>query len=463
MSKNKRYIHKCYNKTDEHIKNHSAKRGVPIVLSLALLAGAFTWGCGQYTINLIKDEFVVNVGDELSTDISDYVRASKAMLEEMTLDVSDVDINTMGRYTATVTYGEDTRSFTIEVADTKAPEISLKSEEIYFELQGTLHLDDIVASVKDYSEFEYGFSEDMTAADKDKKMVDSLFFSGFGDYNAEVIARDEYGNISVSDFRVHVVEEGQIPGGSVSVSDYSAFMNTDPGTALGDLASYSTEGVIFGLSDSVDAESNRPEIGYYTNLYGMYSVDFIQPQSNYVWLTFNEINESGKTVKLLDTLREKGVKAVFFVTLSYVQNNEELVKRMIDEGHVIGNYTANCADVGDLTSNQLTSELDTLYNYVYETYGYEMYLFRPPSGYFNEQALATAQSLGYRTVFWSFAYADWDAQMTTKQALNNALNKAHGGAIYSLSASSSLNQKMLADLIDGIREKGFEFAVYQKN
>ena len=136
---------------------------------------------------------------------------------------------------------------------------------------------------------------------------------------------------------------------------------------------------------------------------------------------------------------------------------------MIDEGHVIGNYTASGKEVGDLSLNQLTSELDTLYNFVYDTFEYEMYLFRAPSGYFNEQTLAAAQKLGYRTVFWSFAYADWDSQMTPKQALTNALSRAHGGAIYSLSASSSLNQKMLADWIDGIRAKGFEFAYYQKN
>ena len=183
-----------------------------IILILAFLAVAALGGCGQYTINLIKDEFVVNVNDELSTDVADYVRASKAMLSEMELDVSQVDVTTIGKYKATVTHGEDSRSFTIEVADIEAPKISLKSEEIYFELQGTLHLDDIVASVKDYSDFEYGFSEDMTLADSDKTMVDSLFFSGFGDYNAEIIARDKNGNIAVSDFRVHVVEQGKAGG-----------------------------------------------------------------------------------------------------------------------------------------------------------------------------------------------------------------------------------------------------------
>ena len=122
-------------------------------------------------------------------------------------------------------------------------------------------------------------------------------------------------------------------------------------------------------------------------------------------------------------------------------------------------------EVRELSVKDLTNELDTLYNYVYQTYGYEMYLFRTPSGNFSERALAVAQSKGYRTVFWSFNYVDWNtaAQPDVATSLENALNRAHGGAIYLLSGSSTTNQKMLPDMIDGIRAKGFEFAVYQKN
>ena len=138
---------------------------------------------------------------------------------------------------------------------------------------------------------------------------------------------------------------------------------------------------------------------------------------------------------------------------------------MIDEGHVLGNYTDTGEEIRGLSVNSLTTRMDVLYNYVYETYGYEMYLFRAPSGYFSEQALALAGQLGYRTVFWSYAYADWDVnnQPEVSQALSNALNKAHGGAIYQLSGSSSTNRDMLGDFIDGIRSKGLEFAVYDKN
>ena len=177
------------------------------------------------------------------------------------------------------------------------------------------------------------------------------------------------------------------------------------------------------------------------------------------------ILEYGNTDKILDTLKEKNVSAVFFITKNYAEKNPELIKRMIDEGHVLGNYTDTGEEIPGLSVNSLTTRMDVLYNYVYETYGYEMYLFRAPSGYFSEQALALAGQLGYRTVFWSYAYSDWDVnnQPEVSQALSNALNKAHGGAIYQLSGSSSTNRDMLGDFIDGIRSKGLEFAVYDKN
>jgi peptidoglycan-N-acetylmuramic acid deacetylase len=234
---------------------------------------------------------------------------------------------------------------------------------------------------------------------------------------------------------------------------------------IDDINTFDTNGVYYGVGNSYDSETGRPNLAFYELKYGQYKADFIQPDSSYVWLTFNEIYEYGNTAYILDVLKEKEVSAVFFVTMSYAQNNPDLVKRMIEEGHVIGSYTTNGVDVPNLSVNSLTSELDTLYNYVYETYGYEMYLFRTPSGYFSEQALAVAQNHGYRTVFWSFAYSDWNvnAQPEVDTALQNALAKVHGGAIYQLSASSTTNKMMLNDLIDGIRERDYEFAVYQKN
>lgn len=428
------------------------------------LAGLICSGCGEYTINLISDEVVINVGAEVSTDIGDYVRASKQLMEEMTLDVSMVDTGRIGRYTASVTHGDSVRRFVIEVADIEAPKIELKTDKVYFEAQGVLRLEDVVESVSDISEYEYGFSDDMTKADRDKGMEKSVSFDKVGEYTAEVIAKDKYGNISVSEVGVFVVNEGKAPDDVNVVTDFFRYMNTDAGVEITDFADYGTAGVYYGVGNTVESGTGRPVIDYYTNDYGKFKVDFMQPDSKYIWLTFNEIQENGNTGSILSTLEKKGVKAVFFVTLNYVKNNPELVRRMIDGGHVIGSYTANCSNIPDLTSKELTSELDTLYNYVYTTYGYEMYLFRAPSGYFSEQSLAVAQSLGYRTVFWSFAYADWDIsnQPDVSESLKNAVDKAHGGAIYQLSGASSTNREMLSDMIDGIRARGYEFAEYQK-
>jgi peptidoglycan-N-acetylmuramic acid deacetylase len=422
-------------------------------------------GCKERYINLKKDDFKINIGEEVSTDLSDYVRANKKLLEKMTLDVSAVDVNRFGTYECSITYEDTVTYFDITVTDLEAPEVVLKKDSIYIENAGHLSLDDVIDKISDESEYTYGFSDDMTLADSKKTMLDTLQFATLGEYNCEIIAKDSFGNTAVKGFKVCIVEEGDKPVESGDGVDYSEYMNNNKGVVIDDINTFDTNGVYYGVGNSYDSETGRPNLAFYELKYGQYKADFIQPDSSYVWLTFNEIYEYGNTAYILDVLKEKEVSAVFFVTMSYAQNNPDLVKRMVEEGHVIGSYTTNGVAVPNLPVNSLTSELDTLYNYVYETYGYEMYLFRTPSGYFSEQALAVAQNHGYRTVFWSFAYSDWNvnAQPEVDTALENALAKVHGGAIYQLSASSTTNKMMLNDLIDGIRAKGYEFAVYQKN
>ena len=438
-------------------------------------------GCESSVINLESDIFVVPVGEEISTDPGDYVRASKDMLAQMRVDVSQVNKDAIGTYSATIIYGEVSKHFYIEVADELAPEIVLKADKIEVGMSQILHIDDVLEEIVDFSDCEYGFSDDMTLSDKNKKMLSEKVFSSLGEHLIEVIAKDEFGNCSVEELIVNVVmQEVVLPDDPVGEPDtpdnpgndgnkedgiYAEYMNTNPGVDLVGLDTYNSAAVSYGIGTAVDKKTNRPVVNYYIDNYGDYAVDFIQPESQYVWLTFNEITEYGTTSKILDTLKAKNVKAVFFITLSYAKNNPALVERMIDEGHVLGNYTANCAKVPELSVKDLTNELDSLYNYVYQTYGYEMYLFRTPSGNFSERALAVAQSKGYRTVFWSFNYVDWNtaAQPDVTTSLENAVNKVHGGAIYLLSGSSTTNQQMLPDMIDGIRAKGFEFAVYHKN
>ena len=428
---------------------------------LAIIAATFltatATGCGNRNgnINLYREEFEVNVGSGISTELKDYVRAPKKVLQEMTLDLSEVNKDVIGVYTATINYKDESKTFRIKVTDTEEPEIALERSKFYFEVSADLALSDVVKSVNDYSEVTYGFSDNITAADSKKNMINILSFDKVGKYNCEVIARDEYGNCAVKGFEVNIMGDGK----------YSPYMNNNTGINVKDINSLSADGVYYGIGNTFDKTTNRPNLAFYELKYGDYKVDFIQPESNYVWLTFNEILEYGNTDKILDTLKEKNVSAVFFITKNYAEKNPELIKRMIDEGHVLGNYTDTGEEIPGLSVNSLTTRMDVLYNYVYETYGYEMYLFRAPSGYFSEQALALAGQLGYRTVFWSYAYSDWDVnnQPEVSQALSNALNKAHGGAIYQLSGSSSTNRDMLGDFIDGIRSKGLEFAVYDKN
>ena len=436
----------------------------PCLALAGLMLNGILSGCTSAVINITSDVIVVPVGEAISTDVADYVRASKTMLAEMTVDVSQVNKDVIGTYPASVTYQDSVREFYIQVADENAPEIVLNDEKVVIDKPGTISIDDVVKSVSDFSKFEYGFSDDMKLSDKNKKISDTITFGTAGEYLVEVLARDEYDNFAVEQLMVkvgsgEVVDEPDNPG-----VNYADYMNTDPGVELADLESYDSTAVSYGVGAQVDG-ANRPIINYYTENFGQYAVDFIQPDSKYVWLTFNEIAEYGNTTLILDTLKEKDVKAVFFITLSYAKNNPEIINRMIAEGHELGNYTANCSKVPELSVNNLTSEIDTLYNYVYQTYGYEMYLFRTPSGNFSAKALAVAQSRGYRTVFWSFNYADWNInnQPPVDEALGNALNRAHGGAIYLLSGASTTNQQMLGDLIDGIRDKGYEFAEYQKN
>lgn len=191
---------------------------------------------------------------------------------------------------------------------------------------------------------------------------------------------------------------------------------------------------------------------------------FIAPPSNYIFLTFDLGYENGYTGKILDTLAQKNVKGVFFVTMSYCKRNPDIVKRIINEGHVLGNHSVNHKSMPTLSIAEMRSEIQGLHDYIKNTYGYEMFLFRPPMGEYSIRVLAVAQSLGYQSMNWSFAYRDWETanQPDENYARQLMINDAHGGAIYLIHAVSKTNEAVLGDVIDGIRAKGFELARYIK-
>lgn len=216
----------------------------------------------------------------------------------------------------------------------------------------------------------------------------------------------------------------------------------------------------WGQGVNVD-QFNRPtgSLQFQTK-YGKYDAYYIGNKTKTIYLTFDEGYENGYTAKILDTLKEKRVPAVFFVTYDYCNRNADLVKRMISEGHVVGNHSWSHPSMPTVALNSAKDEILKLHDYVKKNFGYEMSLFRPPMGEFSERTLALTQQLGYKSVFWSYAYKDWDpdAQIGFESAYQKVTKAEHEGAIYLLHAVSKDNAEILGRVIDNMKEKGYSFA-----
>lgn len=221
------------------------------------------------------------------------------------------------------------------------------------------------------------------------------------------------------------------------------------------------EGRGWGQGKRVD-DKNRPETcDPAQDKYGDFGGLFIMPDDEKkIYLTFDEGYEVGYTPQILDALKEKQAPAVFFVTMDYVKKHPDLVRRMIDEGHVVGNHSVRHLSMPSLTSAEAVEEIIGLHNYVVDNFDYQMTLFRPPMGEFSTRTMQIAQDLGYKTVLWSFAYLDYkvEAQMGVEAAFPAVTGAAHNGAIFLLHAVSKDNTEMLADVIDNFRAQGFELA-----
>ena len=194
--------------------------------------------------------------------------------------------------------------------------------------------------------------------------------------------------------------------------------------------------------------------------YKDYDALFIGEDNKNVYLTFDEGYENGYTATILDTLKDKKVKAVFFVTYDYVKKNPELVKRMIDEGHTVGNHSYSHPSMPSKTVDEAREEIMKLHNIVKSEFNYEMKLFRFPMGEYSSRMLSLCKDCGYTSVFWSFAYVDWkvDSQPIPSEALERATNGAHNGAIYLLHAVSSTNDIILGELIDNVAKSGYKWS-----
>lgn len=183
-----------------------------------------------------------------------------------------------------------------------------------------------------------------------------------------------------------------------------------------------------------------------------------------IYLTFDMGWEYNKnyTIKILDTLKEKNVKAVFFVTKDYAKKSSDMVRRMIDEGHIVGNHSVSHPQMANISVERMAQEIMGLHNYILENFDYEMFLFRAPAGNFSEKVLGAAKTLGYNTVFWSFAYNDWDVnnQPDETKSYELYMNCLHDGGIFLIHGLSKTNVNILGKVIDDARKKGFEPTIY---
>ena len=181
-------------------------------------------------------------------------------------------------------------------------------------------------------------------------------------------------------------------------------------------------------------------------------------KEKYVYLTFDLGYEAGYTGKILDILKENNVPATFFITAHYINTAPDLVKRMILEGHIIGNHTVNHKSMPDLSDEELKKEVMILHQSLYEKYGYEMKYLRPPKGEFSERTLALTESLGYKTVMWSFGYVDWEEnkQPSYEKALKTIISNLHNGEIMLLHATSKTNSEIMSEMIKMIWQEGYE-------
>lgn len=246
-----------------------------------------------------------------------------------------------------------------------------------------------------------------------------------------------------------------------SVSDISDVIEPLNSTTQRDYSALDTALNGYGQGVRFD-ELNRPKGAVeFNNGYSDYNAKAINnTEEKVISLTFDQGYENGFTTMILDTLKEKGVKATFFVVGDYAERQPELVQRMIDEGHTVGSHSWNHYSMPEITVEKMTDEIMRLHAYMIEHFGVAMTLFRPPKGEYSEQSLAVTCDLGYKTVLWSFAYADWDTdnQPNRDKALAKLIERAHPGAIYLLHSVSETNANILGDFIDAMLAEGYTFS-----
>lgn len=224
----------------------------------------------------------------------------------------------------------------------------------------------------------------------------------------------------------------------------------------------STEKVGYSYGVAKDGEPHATSVNnqkYFTdNGFNALALDTTTPEK-VLYLTFDCGYENGYTAKILDTLKEKNVPAAFFCTLPQVKDNPELIARMINEGHIVGNHSVKHPSFPTLTRLRMAEEIKGMDDYLRTNFGYSEPFFRFPMGEYSDCALDLVGSLGYKSVFWSVAYADWDLdnQKGADYAFQTVTARLHPGAVILLHSVSPDNAEALARIIDWAQGEGYTF------
>lgn len=213
---------------------------------------------------------------------------------------------------------------------------------------------------------------------------------------------------------------------------------------------------------SFPAEGQPPVGNATAEMLARYSAHYLgDTAQKRIYLTFDAGYENGYTPAILDTLKQQGVPACFFVVGHYLESAPELVKRMVAEGHTVGNHTHSHPDMAAIGEREaFLKELTAVETAYADLTGQKMLpIYRPPRGVYSEQNLQMAAKAGYHTVFWSLAYVDWyvDNQPTREQALEKLVGRIHPGAVVLLHSTSATNAAVLEEVITKWKEMGYTF------
>lgn len=209
-----------------------------------------------------------------------------------------------------------------------------------------------------------------------------------------------------------------------------------------------------------------PEVSDYIDL-SKYDAYYVNPKckKKKIFLTFDCGYENGFTPKILDVLKKQKIVAAFFVTKPFIREGRELVRRMKKEGHIVGNHTVHHKSMPTLSDRDNKQEIIDCAEYCKEATGYEMdHFIRPPMGEYNEKTLKLTKSMGYKTIFWSMAYVDFDVnKQPGKQYVVEHFKKyTHNGAIPLMHNVSQSNAEALDEVITNLKKERYQFESLKK-